>query len=325
MTVKPASSRHVSPRVLLLDIDGTVIGRIASAVSEHTVLVMSQEGQADTAARRVAEKTMRASLVARLRHGIIRPGFYDFCRQVTASGQAIELFVYTAAEDRWAAFIVSCIETAIGCQFNRPLFTRRDCVLGAPEGPGRPAPLRKSLARVMPVVLARLRRKGYGRSVLPDVAALRKRIALVDNTHNVGHEASDSARLIGCPSYMFAYNYDVLGLVDVEFIHKRFSVLIPLLKRHGLFPYNPAATVQQSQSTRQQSQQPMRYQRFYHLYYARLAKALKDSEAQNIVALRDTFWSDLRSALAAHPDGMSISDITSSITKMKHQHHQESA
>lgn len=315
---KLEDARRVAPRVLLLDIDGTVIGRIASAVSEHTVLVLSHEGKDDAASRRAAEKAMRASLVTRLRHGIIRPGFYDFCREVGRPGQAIELFVYTAADDRWAAFIVSCIELAVGVQFNRPLFTRRDCVLGpVQEGPPRLAPLRKSLALVMPVILARLRRKGYGRAVLPDVAALRDRIALIDNTPNVGLHACDTARLIACPSYMFAYNYDVLSMVDVEFLHKRFHDLIPILRRHGLFPQFAASQTNKQPADSTLAHFPMRYQRFCQLYYARLARALRDSEASNIASLRDTFWADLLQALCRHPNAVGIADITAVLAKTK--------
>lgn len=310
---------RTSPRVLLLDIDGTVIGRIASAVCEHTILTMSAARSIDDvvvvtpSARKAAERVMRASLVSRLRHGIIRPGFDEFCRQATATtanaattatlGAPIELFVYTAAEDRWATFIVSCIESAIGVRFNRPLFTRRDCIVANDMGS---ASLRKSISRVLPAILTRLRRKGYDASVIPDVKALRACTALIDNTHDVGHDDTDTARIVRCPTYNYSYQYDVLSRVDVDFLHKRFPSILPLLQRYDLFPAaSPPATPAPRGGSDSTPAPPMRYQRFCRLYFARLSKSLHDSDELNAVALRDRFWRDMWKGLASQHNASS--------------------
>lgn len=300
--------RRQAPRVLLLDIDGTVIGRIAAAICEQTVLVLNTlDGKVGVSpatrrsALQAAERAMRASLVGRLRHGIIRPGFDDFCRRAQDPKQNLELFVYTAGDDRWAPFIVSCIETAVGIKFNRPLFTRRHCVAVA-DAPLRPplAALRKSLSRVLPSVLATLRRKGH---IIPDAAALRARVGLVDNTHTVGLHPSDTARLIRCSSYTFAYNYDVLGRADVEFLHSRYALLVPVLQRYDMFP--KALTTAPDR---------LRFQRFSQLYHARLARALGETDALNSAALRDTFWARLSSAVFAEGGGgLDVDAINASV------------
>ena len=167
-----AGGGNKKPRVLLLDLDGTMVGKVMSAACEVELLRLTG------AARGARMKAARDEIVARLRYGIIRPHLEAFCRNAAAAGD-VELFVYTASEATWATFLVGCVEAALGTKFNRPIFTRNHCV----SSPTSPVPeLRKSIARVLPAVAARLRRKYPG---VRSAADLRDRVALVDNTPGI--------------------------------------------------------------------------------------------------------------------------------------------
>jgi hypothetical protein len=243
----------VAPLVFLLDLDGTLIGKVSAAVCEYDVARM---------AGRKELRAFRESLVSRLRYGIIRPHVHAFCKQVAASGGRIQLFVYTASEASWAAFIVPCVEAALGFKFNRPLFTRSQCI--GPEN-------KKSIAKVRPAIFARLR-KPFG---LAHARELEGRIALVDNTADV--LADPAEPLVLCPTYAYTYTYDVLGRVDIDTLHRRFARMVPCLTRAGLFP--PVA------------RPPASYQEFAALYYGRIAAVLSETLAANASALaNDHFW-----------------------------------
>jgi hypothetical protein len=285
------------PRVLLLDLDGTIVGRVSAIVAEHEALSLALAGGSAAATR-----MMRASVVDRLKYGTVRPHFDTFCRHATAAGSNVELFLYTASDDRWAAFLVPCLEAAVGVKFNRPIFARKHCVAAGGE-------LRKSIARVLPTVFTRLKKK-YG---LPNAACLRQRIALIDNTPSVALTDLDATRIVRCPTYDYSYVYDVLGRVDINVMHRRYLRLAAVLERHSLFPASGAAGALLPSSAGAlvsragqppASQSSMRFQQFLQLYYARLSEQLGATLAANRAALRDTFWLSLLSALRNAGDSL---------------------
>ena len=263
------------PRVVLLDVDGTLIGRIGAAACQYDLL------RATGACKGKRLAAAKEDLVARLKHGIVRPHLDAFCRHAAAAG--VELFVYTASDPRWAAFIVPCIEAALGVRFNRPLLTRKHCLPPPPGG----TEFRKSLARVVPLVRASLRRRypglqgGVGGAADP----MRGRVLLVDNTPGVVADAAEAPMVVTCPSYEYCYVFDVLQHVDVSALHRRTARVAPVLARYGLLA--PGAPP------------PPGYPQLAQAYYERLARAISDTAAANVRALAsDRFWLAFWPALA---------------------------
>lgn len=182
-------SNATKPTVLLIDLDGTMIGRIGCMLCEYdlhrqlrTVAAAAGGGggqgpssssppsSSAAAAASGVPKAVKDAMVARMRYGIVRPYLDQFCALAKAT-PGVELFVYTASDPEWAAFAVPCVEQAIGARFNRPILARNHC---------RPAPdYSKSISHVAPLVLRALRPR-Y--PALRSVADLDGCIALVDNT-----------------------------------------------------------------------------------------------------------------------------------------------
>jgi hypothetical protein len=215
----PASlSSSPPPRVLLLDMDGTMIGKITPQVCEYEVLMATQKSKL---------KSMKSDLVERLRQGIIRPYLASLCALIKKGEiRNVETYVYTASESKWANFLVPCIEEAIGFKFNRPIFTRNHCVTVGQE-------YKKSLGIVFPSIYRKLKTKYK----LVDVRSLSDNMILVDNNHTVLlNPAKDGRRLVKCPTYNFAYYYDVLGRVDLPVLHAKYQRLIPILVSNYMFP-----------------------------------------------------------------------------------------
>jgi hypothetical protein len=271
------------PRVLLLDLDGTLIGHIGAVACEYEILKTTEKN---------GSKRLRAykeQVVSRLRYGIVRPHVEAFLKHAAHPAQRLELFVYTASEPTWAAFIIPCVETALGVRFNRPLFTRAHCIpsqdVAARVRSGAGGSLQKSVQHVMPSIFTRLRRK-YG---LRSAAQLTQRVVLVDNTPDILIPTERDARMVTCPTYSYNYLYDVLGNVEVDVLHRRFQRIAPVLERAGLFPPSPAASELTS------------YQQFAALYYAHLGRIIAEQLTSNVDVLRfDRFFARLQHALSPH-------------------------
>jgi hypothetical protein len=263
MTQQMASS--TPPLVVLLDLDGTLVGKVSSVLCEYQLLqqlsLLSGPGirrpasapaasaPASAAVQTVQERVLRDAIVSRLRYGIIRPNVLRFCKEV---GPRVELFVYTASDAAWANFFVPCVEAALGIKFNRPIFTRDQCSRD----------MRKSIDRLLPQISRSLRRR------YPAAAAsLRDRVLLVDNTPDVMAAPVEASRVVVCPTYGYSYNYDVLRHVPVDLLHTGFERIAPMLERYGLFPTGV---------------RPDSFQRFASAYYRRLSRTMEATLAPNL-------------------------------------------
>lgn len=265
MPVDPPAAPQTA-KVVILDLDGTLIGRIGNAVCEYEIARLLDK---DASGGGSHLRALKASLVSRLRYGIIRPHVENFCK---ALPPGVELFVYTASEQEWAAFIVPCVEAALDLKFNRPLFTRAHCVSINGD-------LKKSIRKVLPTIQRALKRKGYQSTKTQEL--FRTSVVLVDNTPGVLVDpVVEGSRLVVCPTYSYNYVYDVIRQVDVDTLHRSFKVLIPVLQRAGLFPQTPYV-----------EQQIGGFQQFAAIYYSHLSRAIASVANDNVKSLHaDKFW-----------------------------------
>jgi hypothetical protein len=259
-TAPAASASAALPTVVLLDLDGTLVGSVASVLCELTLLRA-------VAPKRVPERQWRESVVARLRYGIIRPHVLKFCKEVSKD---VELFVYTASEHSWATVLIPCVEAALGVRFNRPIFTRNQC----------DTRLKKSIRGLLPSISRALHKRWPAATL----ASLRDRVVLVDNTPSVMASADETSRVILCPTYGYDYTYDVLRLVPVDVLHNSFARLVPILTRFGFYPSKAAACGS--------------YQQFAAVYYQHLSRRMDDTLASNRSELAsDRFFVALLAAM----------------------------
>ena len=111
---------------VVLDIDGTMIGNVATQRSIYHLLSRDYE----------------------ITGVPLRPHFLEFTKSIPGA----ELFVYTASEAHWAETLVSHLERRYGLSFNRPLFTRPNTVWTGNE-------YQKALKNIMPVIKNTMRHK----------------------------------------------------------------------------------------------------------------------------------------------------------------------
>lgn len=152
--------RKQTPLIILLDIDGTVVGDVTHQVAMYDIVNALKQKKVRVT---YGLKDLQDSL---LLGGLIRPNFKCFIDELSNHG--VEFFVYTAAEKTWAEYIVKNIESVLNIKFNRPLFTRTQCI-------SQNNMIMKSIAAVTPAIAKTLRAKQY------DVSNLENKILAIDN------------------------------------------------------------------------------------------------------------------------------------------------
>lgn len=197
------------PYVFVIDIDGTLIGDVMYHVSEWEILSQYNNKQL---------RTFRNELVEHLRSGLLRPHFTDFISQFRST---CEFYIYTASDDKWAQFLVPCIEAACGVKFARPIFSRRHCIVDGSN-------TKKSLSRVSGLVFSRLKVK-YG---FKSIGQVYQQMMLIDNNKVLVDKESKKGVL--CSSYTYMQPYDVLRNLHTIIFNSNAYRILTILARYGV-------------------------------------------------------------------------------------------
>lgn len=195
-----------TPLVILLDIDGTLLGDISPQV------IMYELGNRLKGQTRLG--FTGKNIEDRLQNGVIRPYFKSFIKELQEYG--VEFFIYTASQKKWAEYIIKLVEKANEVKFNRPLFTRNNCDLVNGE-------VQKSIQRVLPQVVKTLKRKYPGITR----ESMRNMVMAIDNTQV--YNASESKFLLHCKTYDFMYPENIPLYISRSIFDKHNGMVMAIL------------------------------------------------------------------------------------------------
>ncbi len=200
------SSFSQTPLVILLDIDGTLIGDITPQVLMYE-LSNRLKGQ-------IRLQNMNKNVQDKLRNGIVRPHFKQFFTDLSYYG--VEFFIYTASEKKWAEYIVKQIESAYNIKFNRPIFTRNNCEVTNRE-------YKKSIASIKPALYKCLKKK-YPSLKVDD---LKNKIMAIDN--NQVYNSQESKQLLHCTTYDYSLPENIVLNVNKNIFEKHTNMINSIL------------------------------------------------------------------------------------------------
>lgn len=178
------------PYVFILDLDNTIIGNIKPQV----ILWELSKGSIKTNSIKMDSKGLQQKMV---QGQIIRPGFLEFVKYIQSLDYL--LYVYTASEKTWANYIITHIEKTLKIRFERPIFTRKECIY-------QNGNFKKSVRTLLPIITKNLRGKGQ--------ILNQQRLTIIDNL-NVYH-AGDQANLVICPSYEVIYPENIGAYISYQ-------------------------------------------------------------------------------------------------------------
>ena len=204
----------MNPNIILLDLDGTIIGDVLPFICEWEVLRNFD---------RVKLRFFKQNLKNALENGLLRKGFSDFMSVAHKNG--IDVFIYTASDKEWTNVIIPIIESITHFKFNRPLFTRNHCIFNDTD-------MMKSIEKVSQSIQTSLRTK-Y--SNLTRKKILENSI-LIDNNKILNND--EKHRLLYVPTYKYIKHYDVLKHLDEGILKSKYIEVCRVLQRHKSCLFN---------------------------------------------------------------------------------------
>jgi hypothetical protein len=179
------SKDHV-PYIFVLDLDGTVVGRV-DFQSHRFSMQQTMRKHGYKVASPAPPKAFRPG------NGLVRPGLSAFMTAMRQFYGNVVFFVYTASEKQWALQEVAWMEQAHGIRFQRPIFTRADCIVDAGGS------YRKSIRHIAPRMV-RAVSKSRPLTKKEKEMMLERRLLIIDN-NAVYVDRQD--RLLLCPDYNY--------------------------------------------------------------------------------------------------------------------------
>jgi hypothetical protein len=188
----------IKPLVLIIDLDGTIIGDIFPQIARYEIFDVIQKPTSHQI----------PLLLNELEKGLIRPYFKTFIDEMKNNyNQNLEIFIYTASEKKWGTFIIQVVEKYIGFKFNRPIFTRDHCILMNTTK----LKWTKSIAKISPIIFRKIKHK----YPLLSMTDLNEQIMFIDNNKTIKDE-HEKYKLLKCPSYNCFQPCDILNGITIN-------------------------------------------------------------------------------------------------------------
>jgi hypothetical protein len=208
---------QVLPTLLILDMDGTIIGDSSWQTCFETIIDRIEPGQVDGG---IVKNTIRICL----RKGFLRPFFIEFFNFLVGSFSNIEIFIYTAAEHSWAMKIIESIEAEYEIKFNRPVFSREYCGWHDRDSTGR-WQMKKDIDILLPILFKKLSSK----YCLIGNENLKERMLIVDDSPDVYHDKA--LNIIQCIPYRHIVPIDILSILPGHVVGYYYKDIADMLKR----------------------------------------------------------------------------------------------
>lgn len=255
------------PLIVILDWDGTIAGKVDYQSYKHTL----QEFYKNNGLKFPNKSHSQCPKAFTPQSNLIRKGFSSFIKDLKQHYNGnIYFFIYTASERKWANKEIQWVEDAHDLKFQRPLFTRDDCIN---DGNGSYS---KSILRIYPRVLRSIGKHNLTKAEKEEV--LHKRLMIIDN--NAVYNDMEKNLLL-CPDYGFAVFENILDDVPLSYLQTpQISRFITSLINSGcICPFYPEE--HDSNKT-------------VYLKYNWLAKKCHSITNENKKYLKDYFFKDLK-------------------------------
>ena len=240
-----------STTVILIDLDGTIIGDISPQIMSFELWKVLK----NTCPKYTFDLT---DFKDKLGKGIIRPGFETFIKTIKQHFGNVEFFIYTASERSWAEFIIKQVESVIGFKFNRPIFSRDHCMQHDRE-------YRKSTSYIKKQLQRCLHKKYNKHGVIQSVL-------IIDN-NNV-YSSNDQKSILLCPSYNYRVPENIVLGIKQKCYEEHYNKIHNILKRYIQTSFTP-------------SNDYLLFQKEFYTYFVYYINAIAKSNGKYS---KDTFW-----------------------------------
>lgn len=258
------------PFVIILDIDGTIIGDIGFCITEWNILQEIYKKCITEVKDATCFNMSKMDITEELVNGqLLRPNVKDFIMYCDKKFKNVEVFFYTNSSHDWATnVIVPNIEKVLGFKANRPIFTREHSINFV-----------KTITNIYPSIFRTLVKKYPALKKESTFAkVLNNRMLFIDDLKDNIHDYKE--RQIQCPEYEARVFYDIYekiikkyGLDPSVFDNKD---VLNMMDIRDVPIYNKNGSIYQ---------QDKEFMYVQHLYYSKIAEISTKK--------KDTFFLDL--------------------------------
>ena len=200
------------PFIVILDWDNTIVGKVE---------YQSQKYSLEQHYKKFGLKVKKNSKVPKAFNKdskLVRPYFLNFITELTDYFQGnIYFFIYTASERKWANTEISWLEKSHGIKFQRPIFTRDDCIVD------KSGSYRKSISNIFPRMLRSMALTKISKEQKTEL--LHQRLLIIDN-NAVFNDMKE--HLLICPDYNFMVFENLLEDIPLSYLQN------PNIRQHIL-------------------------------------------------------------------------------------------
>ena len=251
------------PYVFVIDIDGTMIGNCSYQTQQYSLLTILKKMGYRAPSISTCSRAYSAD------QSLVRPGVASFIHAMKKIYTNVHFFVYTASHKDWAHQEILWIEKQHNIKFNRPLFTRPDCVV---DGAGN---YRKSLHKILPRIMRAITVKGTKSFTRQEQSyILENQLMIIDN-NAVFLDRTD--RLLLCPDYNFTLFEPLLDLIPAD------AMSNPSIQQHILSLVNQSLICPVKQHSTDRTE-------VLANQYVWLAKHCRNIAELNAMYKTDDFW-----------------------------------
>ena len=109
--------------VFIIDLDGTIIGDCIYQAEIYKISLILNKLKIKIKINEILEDCYKEKTK------LIRPYFKLFLEKMREIYPSSHFYIYTASEKKWAEKELMIIEKVLNFKFNRPIFTRNDCII----------------------------------------------------------------------------------------------------------------------------------------------------------------------------------------------------
>ena len=249
------------PLVFILDLDGTIIGDC----TYQSILFHVENILRDNKIKAKADTQLLESY--RPDSKLVRPFFKYFIGCIKKYYPNSLIYVYTASEKSWAEKEIKLIEKTHGFKFNRPLFTRDDCIVDSFGN------YRKSVKKILPNIVKSMKKVKISTS----------NIMVIDNNDVF---IDYKSQFLHCPTYNHILFCSVWEKIKKEYmgIMKIHEMIMTLVNTNKIFKV-PHHSIKPTNG------------KLLEQHHKWLYKKHKKINLLNKKYANDTFWKTLANAI----------------------------
>ena len=139
----------MEPFVFILDLDGTIIGDCSYQCDLYNIQDIFRRNiklsPKFTKSKTECDKILNSSYSTESL--LIRPYFVKFYETIKKLYPNSFIYVFTASEKTWAHKEIAIIEKQNNIKFNRPIFTRNNCIID------KNGMIKKSVKKITPILI----------------------------------------------------------------------------------------------------------------------------------------------------------------------------